>query len=339
MYTLAVDAMGGDHAPEITVKGCLEALRAYDDLRIRLFGRVEAIDPLLRDAGAEKERIEVFDAREEISNSEPPMLAVRHKADSSLVRAAMDVREGRSAGLVSAGSTGAVLACGMLRIGRIAGIDRPALAAVVPTTAGRPAILVDAGANVDCRPEYLVRFAQMGDIYARQVLGVETPRVALLNIGEESEKGCQLTKETYPLLEKCGVRFIGNMEARGVLNGGADVVVCDGYHGNLVIKGSEGAIAAIFTLLKRELTANLPSKLGAALARPAFRRVKLHMDVNEVGGAPMLGVKGVVAKAHGNSSAHAFFCTIRQARQMAAGNVVSIIENLQPQTEGGNGNV
>ena len=168
----------------------------------------------------------------------------------------------------------------------------------------------------------------MCDIYARQVLGIESPRVALLNIGEEEEKGNQLTKATYPLLKACGVRFTGNVEARGVLNGGADVIVCDGYHGNLVIKGSEGAIAALFTLLKRELSASFQSKVGALLLRSAFRRVKKTLDVNEVGGAPMLGVRGAVVKAHGNSNVRAFFCAIRQARLMAAGEVVNIIQKV-----------
>lgn len=339
MYTIAVDAMGGDSAPEITVKGCLEALAAFEDLRIRLFGRAEALASLLSQAGAEKSRLEVLDAREEISNDEAPMLAVRHKTDSSLVRAAMDVRGGEADALVSAGSTGAVLACGMLRIGRVAGVDRPALAAVLPTTAGSPAVLLDAGANVDCRADYLIRFAQMGDVYARKVLGIAQPRVALLNIGEEAEKGCQLTKETYPRLQQCGLNFTGNIEARGVLAGGADVIVCDGYHGNLVIKSTEGAVSALFALLKKQLTADFVSKLGAALARPAFRRAKHAMDVSEVGGAPLLGVRGAVVKAHGNSNAHAFSRAICQARLMAEGGVARVIEELQPQTEGGNTNV
>ena len=342
MYTLAVDAMGGDSAPEITVKGCLEALRAFDDIRIRLFGREEEIRAQLSGEEYDEARLEILDARDVITNDEAPMLAVRHKTDSSLVRAAMDVRAGSSDALVSAGSTGgstgAVLACGMLRIGRIAGVDRPALAAILPNTSGVPNMLLDAGANVDCRPEYLLRFAQMGDIYARQVLGIRNPRVGLLNIGEEEEKGCQLTKSAYALLKTAKLNFTGNIEARGVLNGGADVIVCDGYHGNLVIKASEGAIAAIFTMLKRELTATFVSKLGAALSRSAFRRVKRRMDVNEVGGGPLLGVRGAVVKAHGNSTGHAFFCCLRQARQMLAGNIVEIIEQLE-QIEGGNENV
>ena len=338
MYTLAVDAMGGDSAPEITVQGCLEALRAFDDIRIRLFGREEEIRAQLSGKEYADARLDILDARDVITNDEAPMFAVRHKTDSSLVRAAMDVRAGNSGALISAGSTGAVLACGMLRIGRIAGVDRPALAAILPNMSGVPGMLLDAGANVDCRPEYLLRFAQMGDIYARQVLGIQNPRVGLLNIGEEEEKGCQLTKATYALLKKAKLNFTGNVEARGVLNGGADVIVCDGYHGNLVIKASEGAISAIFKMLRRELNATFISKLGAALSRPAFRRVKRRMDVNEVGGGPLLGVRGAVVKPHGNSTGHAFFCCLRQARQMLAGNVVEIIEQLE-QIEGGNENV
>ena len=187
MYTLAVDAMGGDSAPEITVQGCLEALRAFDDIRIRLFGREEEIRAQLSGKEYDEARLDILDARDVITNDEAPMFAVRHKTDSSLVRAAMDVRAGNSGALISAGSTGAVLACGMLRIGRIAGVDRPALAAILPNMSGVPGMLLDAGANVDCRPEYLLRFAQMGDIYARQVLGIQNPRVGLLNIGEEEE--------------------------------------------------------------------------------------------------------------------------------------------------------
>ncbi|MCL1963680.1 MAG: phosphate acyltransferase PlsX [Firmicutes bacterium] len=325
MYTIAIDAMGGDFAPDITVRGSVSALRAFDDLRVLLVGQAERIQPLLEGAQDVLDRAAVVDAREIVENTESPVMAIRHKTDSSLVRAIGLVREGEAAALVSAGSTGAVMAGGLFRLGRIKGVERPALAAPLPTVNGGQALLVDVGANVDCLPEYLLSFARMGSAYMRQVMGVAVPRVALLGIGEEAEKGNQQTKAAYALLRESGLHFVGNLEARGVPMGEADVVVVDGFAGNILLKSMEGITKAIFKLLKEELHASGRAKVGAMLAKGAFSRLKSKLDPDEVGGAPLLGVNGAVIKAHGNSGAHAFFCAIRQARSMLEGDVVNII--------------
>ena len=215
----------------------------------------------------------------------------------------------------------------MFRLGRVPGVERPALATPLPTVSGGQALLVDVGANVDCLPEYLLSFAIMGSAYMRQVMGIENPRVALLGIGEEAEKGNQQTKAAYALLERSGLNFIGNLEARGVPMGEADVCVADGFAGNILLKSMEGISKAMFKLLKEELYATPRAKIGALLAKGAFASLKKKMDPDEVGGAPLLGVDGAVIKAHGNSNAHAFFCAIRQARRMLEGDVVGIIRN------------
>jgi len=325
MYTIAIDAMGGDFAPDAAVQGSLRALDAFDDLRIMLVGQAERIEPLLQGVRVVEDRLSIIDAREIIETAEPPVMALRRKTDSSLVRTFMLVREGEADAMVTAGSTGAVMTGAMVRLGRIPGIDRPALGVLLPTVTGKPALLIDTGANVDCRPEWLLQFAKMGDVYMRQVVGVEKPRIALLGIGEEAEKGNLQTKEAYVLLEASGLHFIGNLEGRGVPLGAADVVVADGFSGNVLLKTMEGIAQTIFTLIKRELTSGLRTKIGALLAKPAFGRLKKQLDADEVGGAPLLGTLGTVIKAHGNSNEYAFFCAIRQAMGMLTGNVVSII--------------
>lgn len=327
MYTIAIDAMGGDHAPEITVQGSLSALRELPDVSLLLFGQKEKIEPFLAGAEDVLNRLEVIDARETIENTESPTLAIRRKTDSSLVKGFTLVREGKAQALVSAGSTGAVMAGGLFRLGRVEGIDRPALATLLPTATGGKTLLVDVGANVDCQPEWLVQFARMGSVYMSQVMGVSTPRVALLNNGEEAEKGNQQTKAAYPLLEKSGLNFIGNLEARGVPMGETDVIVADGFAGNILLKSMEGIVNAVFALLKDELSASTRTKLGYVLAKPAFRNLKNTLDADEVGGAPLLGTNGAVVKAHGNSNAHAFGRAIHQARKMLEGNIVEIIAN------------
>lgn len=325
MHTIAIDAMGGDFAPEATVRGSVRALSQFDDIRVLLVGQKERIEPLLTDADHYGDRLSVIDAREIIENTESPAFAIRSKKDSSLVRAFLLVRDGEADALVSAGSTGAVMSGCMFRLGRIPGIDRPAIAVLMPTITERPAMLIDTGANVDCRPEWLLQFARMGDVYMRQVMHVESPRVALLSIGEEAEKGNQQTKDTYKLLKASGLNFVGNLEGRGVPMGEADVVVADGFTGNILLKTMEGITKAVFTLIKQELMATTRAKLGGLLIKPALKNIKHRFDVEEVGGAPLLGTLGAVIKAHGNSKEHAFFCAIRQARNVVAGNVVEII--------------
>lgn len=326
MFTIAVDAMGGDYAPAITVEGSLEALRANPGIRIVLFGQEERIQPLLKGVEDVRDRLEVQNAREIIETAESPVMAIRRKTDASLVRALLAVREGRIQALVSAGPTGAVMSGGMFRLGRIDGIERPALATLLPTVGANHALLVDVGANVDCQPEWLLQFAQMGDTYMRQVVGIENPRVALLSIGEEAEKGNLQTKAAQALLAKSGLHFIGNVEGRGVPLGECDVVVADGFAGNIHLKTMEGVTKAIFKLLKQEMTSSTRNKLGALLLKGAFGNLKKNLDADEVGGAPLLGVTGAVVKAHGNSNAHAFACAIRQAVRMLEGNIVHIIQ-------------
>jgi len=324
-YVIALDAMGGDNAPNAIVEGAIRGLRKFKDIKILLTGPEDVIKPLIADAGDVKDRIEILHASEVIGMDESPMLAVRTKKDSSIVVAMNAVREGRAGAVVSAGSTGAVLAGGMFKIGRIKGIERPALAPVLPGLR-KNFMLIDSGANVDCQPKYLLQFGLMGSIYMKSVMDVNEPNVGLVNIGAEAEKGNKLVKETYELMkEQSGYKFAGNCEARDIFTGDFDVVVADGFAGNVILKHTEGLAKALFTMIKEELMASLGTKIGAMLAKPAFRKVKRRMDYNAVGGAPLLGVNGAVVKAHGSSGAEAIENAIRQARRMLEGDVVGKI--------------
>lgn len=324
-YVIALDAMGGDHAPDAIVEGAVRALRKYDDIRILLAGPEEKLQEMTASAGDVKDRIEIVNATQVIEMDEAPMMAVRAKKDSSLVVAMNAVREGRAGAVVSAGSTGALLAGGMFKIGRIAGIERPALAPVLPGLK-KNFMLIDSGANVDCQPRYLLQFGLMGSVYMKSVLDVKDPQVGLVNIGAEAEKGNKLTKETYALMQQqSGYSFAGNCEARDIFTGNYDVVVADGFDGNIILKHTEGLAKALFTMIKDELMASMGTKIGAMLAKPAFRKVKRRMDYNAVGGAPLLGVNGAVVKAHGSSGAEAIENAIRQARRMLEGDVVGKI--------------
>ena len=324
MAHIFIDAMGGDHAPESTVLGTLEALRNIPTLRVSLGGNLDKIKPYLVDASDVMDRITLVDAPEEITNHESPTMAIRQKKDSSIVKGMLAVRAGEADGFVSAGSTGAVLLGGMLRLGRIPGIDRPALAPLMPSAKGQ-FLLIDCGANVDSKPEWLVQFGIMGDAYMRTVLGIEKPRVGLINNGAEEEKGNALTKATFPLMQQAPFHFVGNIEARYITDDKADVLVCDGFDGNLILKFMEGVAGTLMGIIKTELLADTRSKIGALLAKPAFKRVKKRMDYTEVGGAPLLGVQGAVVKAHGSSNAHAFASAIRQSVHMVEGQVAQAI--------------
>ena len=325
-YVIALDAMGGDQAPDAIVAGAVAALRRFPDIRILLAGPQSRLEALLRDARDVRERVEILPADEVIEMEEPPMLAVRKKVNSSMVQAMMAVREKRAGAVVSAGNTGAILAGGMLRIGRIQGIERPALAPVIPG-AKKPFLLIDAGANVDCQPKYLVQFGLMGSVYMKTVMGVEDPAVGLVNIGAEAEKGNKLTKETYQLMQaQTSYRFAGNAEARDIPTGDFDVVVADGFDGNIILKYTEGIVGAMMGMLKANLMASRVSKIGAALSRLAFRKFKRSMDYNAYGGAPLLGVDGAVIKAHGASGETAIMNAVRQAREMLAGDVAGKIK-------------
>ena len=325
MIRIAVDAMGGDNAPRAIVEGTLLALRDNPDMNVLLFGKTEEVEPLLSGAGEERARLELRDAREIITMDEAPVMAVRRKTGSSLVMAVDAVKSGEAQAVVSAGSTGALLAGGLFRIGRVKGIDRPAIATLIPSPQ-KPYILLDSGANADCRPEYLVGFAIMGSVYMQQVMGCENPRVALVNIGAESEKGNELSKAAYKLLSNSGLNFTGNIEARDIPAGAADVVVTDGFTGNVILKLIEGLSKTLFKMIKTELIASPITKLGALLAKPAFASVKGRLDSSEVGGAPLLGTKGVVIKAHGSSNARAVQNALLQARRVVEGDVAGIIE-------------
>ena len=324
-YIIALDAMGGDKAPDEIVAGAFAALRRFPDMRILLAGPKARLEGLLGGADDVRDRIEILPADDVILMDESPMMAVRKKVNSSMVQAMLAVKEKRAGAVVSAGNTGAVLAGGMLRIGRIPGIERPALAPVIPG-ARKPFLLIDAGANVDCQPRYLVQFGLMGSVYMRSVMGVEKPAVGLVNIGTEAEKGNKLTKETYQLMQaQTSYYFAGNAEARDVPTGDFDVVVADGFDGNIILKYTEGLVSAMMGMLKSNLNASKVTQLGAALSRPAFRKFKRSMDYNVYGGAPLLGVEGAVIKAHGASGETAIMNALRQARTMLAGDVAGKI--------------
>ncbi len=316
MTHIFLDMMGGDNAPGCTVQGALEALRLNPSLKLTLAGVEKEIEPLLADCDDVRERFAVLDTPEVITNHEAPVMAVRQKKNSAVVKGMLAVREGEADGFVSAGSTGAVLAGGMFRLGRIEGVDRPALAPLLPN--GKDFFcLIDCGANVDCLPAYLPQFGVMGAAYMKLVRGVEEARVGLVNIGAEAEKGNALVKAAYPLMEKAPFRFVGNVEGRDITADLADVVVCDGFSGNLILKFMEGVAGTLLGIIKTEMTADVRGKIGGLIAKPAFRRVKKKMDYTEVGGAPLLGVNGAVVKAHGSSNGHAIACAIRQAVLMA----------------------
>ena len=320
-----LDAMGGDNAPQAPVQGAVEALRRFPSLEIVLAGDLSAVEPLLTGCDDVRGRISLVDAPEVITNDESPVMGVRTKKRSATVIGMLQLKEKQADGFVSCGSTGAVLAGGMFRLGRIRGIERPALAPILPN-GKRGALLIDCGANVDCKPEYLLQFGLMGSVYMEKVMGVDRPRVGLINNGAEEHKGNDLTKNAHQLMKNAPYRFVGNVEARDLLADQADVLVCDGFVGNVVLKFMEGVAGTLMGIIKTELTADPVSKIGALIAKPAFRRVKKAMDYSEVGGAPLLGVQGAVVKGHGSSDAHAVSCAIGQCVKMIESDVPGTIE-------------
>lgn len=309
---IALDAMGGDYAPEQTVKGAVEAVNSSDEIRVILVGKQDMLAKELEKYEYAKEDIEVVHASEIIDMGDVPTVAIKDKKDSSLVVAMRLVREGKADALVSAGSTGAVLVGGQLVVGRLKGIKRPPLAPFIPTTKGF-SLLIDCGANVDARPEHLVQFAQMGSIYYENVMGKKNPTVALLNIGTEEEKGNQLVKDTKPLMKECkNINYIGSVEARELVSGAADVIVCEAFVGNVVLKFFEGLALTLFGSLKEGLMSSTRTKLGALLVKPALKGLKNQFDTSSQGGAPLLGLKGLVVKAHGNSSSKEIEIALKQ---------------------------
>ena len=322
---LVIDAFGGDNSPGAVIEGVSRALAEWDDFDAILTGREENIrSELVKYGISDNNRISVVDAPEVITCDEQPTAAIKKKKNSSLV-AAMNIMARKEADcLISAGSTGAILTGATLIVRRIPGVKRPALAPVVPTV-GKPVLLLDVGANADCKPEYLQQFAIMGAAYMEGVMGVASPAVGLINNGEEETKGSELAKAAHALLKETDVNFTGNCEAREIFSGNYDVLVTDGFTGNIILKEVEGFASALFKILKRELMSSFVTKLGAGLAKPAFKRVKTLMDYSEYGGAPLLGINGGVIKAHGSSDAKAFVNAIRQARLYVSGGVTEKI--------------
>ena len=326
-FTVAVDAMGGDHAPEAIVSGAIRALQQSSDLEILLAGPADKLNALLQDAQDVQKRISILPANEVISMEDAPMLAVRKKVDSSMVQAVLAVKEGRAQAVVSAGSTGAFLACGMFRLGRIPGVERPALAVLIPGTQ-KPFLLMDSGANADCQSKYLDQFALMGSVYMKNVVGVTDPAVGLVNIGAEAEKGNRLAKEAHErMTAQSSYHFAGNVEARDIPSGAFDVVVADGFTGNVILKYTEGLVGAVMGMIKAEVNTSLRCKIGALLMKPAFRALKHKMDYNSVGGAPLLGVEGAMVKAHGSSGEIAMANAVLQAEKMIRGDIVEKIRD------------
>jgi phosphate acyltransferase len=327
---IAVDAMGGDHAPLEVVKGTVE-ISGTPELTVVLVGDEIAIwNELIKYPASCRGHIMVQHASEAVGMGEQPANIIRNKPDSSVVVCANLVKNGSTEGMFSAGNTGAVMSVATLRLGRIRGSDRPAIATVLPMTNGKLGVLLDAGANVDCTEENLTQFALMGEAYAWSILGIENPRVALLNIGEETSKGNKLTKATNKILaELKGLNFIGNLDAKRFLSGEADVIVCDGFAGNLVLKIAEGTAEAVGDILKLEMSKSIIYKLGGALMHPAARKAKTKLSYEEYGGAPLLGVNGVCLIGHGRSNSKAIANGIRAtARAVKADLVWKITKNL-----------
>ncbi len=299
---VAVDAMGGDNAPVEIVKGVVDAVNVNKKIKVFLVGKESLIKEELKEYTYEASQVEVINAEEVITNEEAPVMAIRKKKDSSIVVAMNLVKEGVADAFISAGSTGAVLVGGQFIVGRIKGIERPPLAPLLPTKKGI-SLLVDCGANVDARPSHLVQFAKMGSIYMENVVGIKNPRVAIVNIGAEEEKGNMLVKETFPLLKNCAdINFIGSIEARDIPYGGADVIVCEAFVGNVILKLTEGLASVLISSIKEGLMSTTISKIGAALSKPALKKTLKTFDASEQGGAPLLGLNGLVVKVHGNST-------------------------------------
>lgn len=331
---VALDAMGGDNAPRAIVQGAIDVVAKRQDIHIFLVGQENVIEEELNKYEYPKEQISIVNATEIIETAEPPVMAIRRKKDSSIVVAMNMVKNGKADAFVSAGSSGAILVGGQVLVGRIKGVERPPLAPLIPTQKG-VSLLIDCGANVDARPSHLVQFAKMGSIYMRNVIGIENPKVAIVNIGAEEEKGNALVKETFPLLKECeDINFIGSIEAREIPYGKADVIVCEAFVGNVILKLFEGVGSALISEIKKGLMTNARSKMGALLVKPALKETLKKFDASEYGGAPLLGLNGLVVKTHGNSTAKEVANSIIQCVTFKEQNINDKIkETIQKKTE------
>ncbi|HKL98474.1 MAG TPA: phosphate acyltransferase PlsX [Mobilitalea sp.] len=327
--TVAVDAMGGDNAPGEIIKGAVMAVQENNDIKVLLVGKEDVISKALSEYNYDKKQIEIVHADEVITNNEAPVMAIRRKKNSSIVVALNLVKNGEADAFVSAGSTGAVLAGGQLIVGRIKGVERPPLTPLLPTMNG-VSLLADCGANVDARPSHLVQFAKIGSIYMENIVGIKNPRVGIVNIGAEEEKGNQLVKETFPLLKNCSdINFIGSIEARDIPYGGADVIVCEAFVGNVILKLYEGVGSALMKKVKQGLTSTVKSKIGALLCKSALKETLKDFDFSRYGGAPLLGLNGLVVKTHGSSKCNEIKNSILQCVAFTKQNInEKIIKNL-----------
>ncbi len=338
---IVVDIFGGDHAPHETVKGCVEALNEKDGFSLILTGMKDLIENELKKYKYDASRIEIVDAKDVITNEEVPTSAIKQKKESSLVLALSRTKNDPDViGLVGAGSTGAFLAGGIFNVGRIKGVQRPALAPVLPTKTGGVVTVVDCGANIDCRPEFLAQFAMMGSAYMKAAYGVENPKVALVSNGTEDKKGNELTSEAFKLLKGLPINFVGNMEAREAVSGDYDVLVCDGFVGNVLIKSVEGTASMVMKMVKNAIMGSTSAKIGYALfMKKAFNKLKNDMDYSNKGGAPLLGIEKIMVKSHGSSKAATIKASIFQVIRMHEHKLVeNIKEGLtkMPQNEGNN---
>ncbi len=325
MIKIAVDAMGGDDAPKITVEGAIEAVKKFDDIEIVLFGDENQIKPLLTD----DRRITIEHCEDYFRMDEKDLAAgVRRRKDASMIKAMQSCADDVSDAIVTAGPTGAVVSGGTLVVKRIPGFARPALGPTIPQADGEYMILLDSGANVDCKPEWLVQFAQIASIYCEKVLGKNNPRIGLLNNGEEEKKGREFENITFGLLKESGLNFVGNIEGKEILMSKCDVLVTDGFTGNIALKTIEGTAKAFGDILKKELMSNFFGKLGAIIAKKNLKNIKKNFNAEEVGGAILFGCNSIVVKAHGSSDSYAFMNAIRQARRTVKENVIPIIKEV-----------
>ncbi len=323
MIKIAVDTLGGDNSPSANVEGAINALKEIKDLSVVLVGDEQAINEELKKYDYDKERVSIVNAPDEISCNDVPTVAIREKTNSSLVKCLELLKQDQELNaLVSTGSTGAILAGAVLKIGRIKGVKRPAFCPILPTVCGKVVAICDSGANVDCDSLQLTQFALMGNLYIQKAYGIENPRVALLNIGTEEEKGDMLRKEVYQILkEKEDLNFVGNMESRDLLSGNYDLVVCDGFSGNVLLKSTEGTALEMLKLVKNAMTKNLKTKMGSLLIKNEIMNVKKLMDYNNYGGAVLLGCSKTIVKGHGSSKTSSIFHCIEQAYNLEKRNI------------------